>query len=275
MPLLTSPFYVIPSAGIGGFGPNGNNGVLGIHNLVTAGTIAAGTADPDFPVTNLANEATDLEWNAADTTTQYLTVNVSDYGDQVDYMGIAGHNLGSAGIAFSVEADDGGGYDEIIPSALLSDDTPILLRWEPGIYNAVRLKLFTGGTDPARIAVLYVGKLIVLPRRLYVGHTPITMGYAQNATNGQSESGNFLGRIITGASNQNSADLTNVPPSWMRSYFKTFMDRAKLVPFFFAWRPSGYPLEVGYVWLTSMPTPVNDRSNGFMKVTLAMRGIVA
>jgi hypothetical protein len=61
----------------------------------------------------------------------------------------------------------------------------------------------------------------------------------------------------------------------VRSYFSPFAVQARSRPFFFAWRPQSYPLEVGFVWLTSMPIPVNDKSNGFMKVNLALRGIVS
>jgi hypothetical protein len=101
------------------------------------------------------------------------------------------------------------------------------------------------------------------------------MGYIQQATNGQSESGSFLGRIVTGASNQNAVALSNLTPLWYRQYFVPFVFQARKLPFFYAWRPYTYPLEVGFVWLTAMPTPTNDLNNGMMKVNLSLRGIVS
>jgi hypothetical protein len=162
---------------------------------------------------------------------------------------------------------------EIVQETLLGDDTPALFRFTPQPLAAVRMRLGAGLAIP-RAAVFYAGKLTVLQRRIYVGHTPLPYGRATNITNGRSESGNFMGRIVTGSRTQTSVHLANLTPAWYRTELEPFLQAAQEAPFFFAWRPSSYPREVGYAWLTNDPQPSNQRSNGMMQVELQMAGIV-
>ena len=74
--------------------PNGspNAPIIGYHNVVAIGNIASSQSDVEgSPVTNLANSATHLKWRSASTAAQYLTV--SDLDGDIDYVGIAAHNL--------------------------------------------------------------------------------------------------------------------------------------------------------------------------------------
>lgn len=130
------------------------------------------------------------------------------------------------------------------------------------------------GNDIPRCAVLYCGKLLVLQRRFYVGHVPINYGRKVNVISGQSESGQFLGRIVTGRATATSVALQNLTPTWVRQNLVPFLRAAEDQPFFFAWRPQTYPREVGYAWLTNNPEPMNQRPNGMMSCTLQMSGIV-
>jgi len=148
-----------------------------------------------------------------------------------------------------------------------------LFRWEPISLTALRLKM-QPGLAPPEAAVLYAGRLLILQRRVYVGHTPINYGRKTSVTNGMSESGNFLGRIVVGQSLETVLSLTNLTPSWYRSNMEPFVTAAREAPFFFAWRPGSYPREVGYAWLNNDPQPVNQRPNGMMGVELKMSGVV-
>src|SRR5687768_7274229 len=78
-----------------------NHPVIGWHNVVTASTIVATNEDASYPASNLANPTTHLEWRIDDDTEQYLTVTTNCI-DEIDYVGIAGHNYGSGEIPVSV-----------------------------------------------------------------------------------------------------------------------------------------------------------------------------
>jgi hypothetical protein len=130
------------------------------------------------------------------------------------------------------------------------------------------------GSEAPTAAVLYTGALLVLQRRIYVGHTPITMGRTSKITNARSESGNFLGRIVLNEMTETSVSIQNLTPDWYRSQLDPFIRASKETPFFFAWRPGDYANEVGYAWITDDPQPSNQRSNGMMQIDFQMRGIV-
>lgn len=245
-----------------------NSPVIGADNIVVSTNIAADTEAGGYPATNLANPATDLEWRAADTTEQYLTV-TTNTADDISYVGIAGHNLGTAAIPVSVEGDDGSGFDELVAPSMLPDDRPALFRFTPAPYQAIRLRL-QSGDDPAAVAVLYVGNLLVVPRRIYVGHTPITYAREPIVINDRSQNGKYLGSIETGLTNKTTIALRTLDPDWYRDNLDVVVSSRQ--PFFFVWRPFSYPKETGYVWPTGSVKPTNAMSNGMMAVSIPVEG---
>lgn len=255
-----------------GYG-NANSPLIGYDNKVTASNIAATDSATGYPVTNLGNTSTAEEWRANSTGVKYLTC-TSDT-ETVDYVGIAKHNFGSAGIAVSVETYDGSTWTEVCEAVFLPDDAPVIFRFDEDSPEAVRLKMATGSEAP-RCAIMYVGKLMKLQRNLYVGHTPINLNAQPNVITGMSEEANFLGRVTTGRSASGGISLQNLTPGWYRTYMVPFLRAAETKPFFFAWRPQGYPREVGFTWISgAMPTPKNQRGNGMMQVDMNLRGIIS
>ena len=49
---------------------------------------------------------------------------------------------------------------------------------------------------------------------------------------------------------------------------------AKERPFFLAWRPQAYPYEIGFVWVTNDPQPVNQLTNGMVGFSFDCEGII-
>lgn len=246
--------------------------IVGWRNIITTSNIAADTADTDYPVTNLANPATHLKWLAGTSVLQYVTITTGT-ADELDYVAIARHNLATAGIAISIEGDDGGGYETLVSPTVLADDGPALFRFTPGAFSAVRLKL-AAGSEPASIAVAYLGKLLVLPRKLYQGMTPINYGRVSRSVSGRSEAGHFLGRIVTQEFVQNKVPLSLITPAYYRDNIDAFVEASKTTPFFFGWRPETYPDELGYCNMTNEPVPVNESPHGLISMTLEMTGVI-
>ena len=156
-----------------------------------------------------------------------------------------------------------------------TDDLPLIFRFNgQAALSAIRLNLGIGLAIPTA-AVIYTGRAMTFQRRVYVGHTPITMGRTTNIVSGMSESGNFLGRIVLGESRHSQVTLKNLTPSWYRSYMEPFINAAVEFPFFFAWRPSSYPNETGFCWLSSDAVPSNSLPNGMMSVQLNLTGVAS
>lgn len=249
-----------------------NNPVIGYQNLVTPANLSASSADASgfYPITNAANPATYTKWKAGSSAAQTITIIP---GDETEFVGIARHNLGSQQISLLVEGSfDGVTFTTLVDEQLFPNDSPVLARFTRQNYQVLRLTL-GAGLAPAQIAVIYAGPLLTLQRRIYVGHTPITMGRKRTITSGMSESAQFLGRILVSEGRASAVSAKNMTPDWYREYFDPFIDAAGEIPFFFAWRPEDYPLEVGYCWLAADPNPSNSTANGMMAVDLSIAGI--
>lgn len=248
--------------------------VIGYRNIVTTGNLVADTADVNYPATNLANPATNLKWKAATAAVQYLTITPGN-SNLIDYVAIARHNLGSAAIAVSIEGNPGAGYVGLVAPVVLGGDGPALFRFTPqALALGVRIKLAAAAGALASIGVVYAGRLLVLQRRIYVGHTPMPMARVSKITNGMSESGDFLGRIELSRSVQSTVPLSQLDPAWYRANFDPFVAVGKSTPFFFAWRPQSYPAEVGYGWLNNDPMPVPTAPSNLNALSLTVNGVV-
>jgi hypothetical protein len=256
-----------------------NNPLIGYENLTTFSNVTATSEDANYPATNLANPATNLIWKAEDVSPIgdiYLTV-VIDRVDPVDYVAIAKHNLGTSFVPVSIEgqATSGGAWVELVPDVLLVDDGPALFQFAAQSLYAVRVRLQQSSTAAVpQIAVLYTGKLLVLQRRIYVGHTPITQGRSSRVVNAKSESGQFLGRIVLSEYSSSGFTLQNLDKTWLRNCLLPFIRASKDTPFFFAWRPSDFPYEIGYCWMTIDPRPANQLSNGMMTCAFEFMGVI-
>lgn len=278
--VISNSLTLTPTASGGGI-VDGNNPIIGYDNLVTAANISATTQEAGSPASNMANPSTALRWRAligSSAADQFIRIDVATV-EQIDYVGIARHNFGSAQIAVSVEGMANADaspetWIEIVQETIPANDQPLILRFAPAAYAAVRMRLQPGIVAPTA-AVVYVGKLLVLQRRVSVGHTPINYGRASKVINARSESGNFLGRIVLNETTKTAVSLQNLTPDWYRSYFDPFVTAGRENPFFWAWRPTDYPAECGYAWLTDDPVPTNQRSNGMMQVSFEMGGIYA
>ncbi len=266
--------YISSSVVLTDSGANANSPVIGYENRVTINNITSTTEDGDFPVTNLANPSTTSLWKSTSTATdEYVTVVVNSV-EQVDYVGIAAHNFGSAVVTVSIEvqATDGGSWVEVNAETVPGDDRALIFRFVPQSVYAVRVRLQPTGTEP-QAAVLYVGKLLLLQRNIYVGHTPITYGRINKVVTGRSENGNFLGRIVLNEKLETSVSMQNITPSWYRNNLDPFIIDSKENPFFWSWRPDTYPLETGYAVITDNPQPVNQLGNGMMQIDFSMAGV--
>lgn len=255
-------------------GINLNNGVLGWKNQVTPARLSADSQIEGYPVQNLANPLTHFLWASDSLDPQYVTTLLNPQ-IETDYVGIARHNLGLTPMTIEIEGilnEEDPEWFSLVTPFTVSGGLPILVRFKSRPLTGLRLKL-TPSTEAPKIAVLYVGKLTVLERRIYVGHTPLNLGKEVSDSVGLSISGNYLGRIIRSERHNTSVSLSNLHPRWVRDEFEPF--KIARVPFFFAWRPLDYPLEIGYCWFPQghSPRPSNTRTNGMMSVDFEMQGI--
>lgn len=269
MAILITPALVLASP-VSVRGPNAP--IIGWHNVVTLGGIVADHELAAFPASNLANPSTTLRWQSDSTDEQYVTFSIPGT-DPVDYVGLARHNLGSTGVNVSVEIidpEDEEAWIEVFAPVVLVGDAPAVLRFEPVHTTQIRLRLQPVGTAP-RIAVVYVGKLLILPRGMEQGHVPVPFAAADEVVSGQAESGDFLGRIVTNQSLSTAVAIQNLSYDWFRANMGAFAKGARTSPFFFAWMPGTYPSDVGYAWLDGDLRPETVRLATGIAVNVSMQ----
>jgi len=250
--------------------------LIGYSNIVTTANISSTTAQDEFPITNVANSATHLKWQGGiNTGDEYITIATG--GNSVNYIGIAKHNFSTVSTFLSVEVSDTnspGTWTAVIAPQAVTDDDPIIFRFAPAT-TLVRLRIQQLQDTLPEISVIYAGTLLVLERgiKIEVDHVPINYGRKTSVVSGMSETGNFLGRIVLGEYRESKAEFAWFTPDFYRDSIDPFLISAQSNPFFWAWAPEEYPLEVGYSWLTADAQPFVDIPTRRVALTLAMRGI--
>lgn len=253
-----------------------DNPLIGWANLVTTANLAADGAAEGYPVTNLANPSTadGASWKGATTDAQDLTLTVPE-GEAIDYVGIARHNFATAGVtvAIDVKTEIGDDWTEVVAEFLPGDDDPILARFTAQLPGFLRIRLGAGTAAP-QVAVVHVGQVLVLARRLYVGHAPISHAVREQVVTATSQGGQFLGAVVTGKTLETAIEIANLDPAWFRANLAPFVAAGRSAAFFWAWRPATYAREVAYCWRTGDVRAVNQRSNGMMQVSIPIAGTV-
>jgi hypothetical protein len=258
-----------------------NTPIFGWESIATAGTITATSEDASFPASNLSNPSTALRWKAEEegsplgppAADQYLTVAI-DQVDPVDYLAVAVHNLGTSQNVLSVEGSDGGSpeWSELVQESIQANDDPVVFRFTPQSLSGIRLRIQPGSLVPM-VAVLYVGKLLVMERGTHTDHSPINLARTTRVMNGKSETGNFLGRVVLSESRATQFTANRIREVFYRNTLDEFIRSARETPFFFAWKPQELPSDVGYCWASNDPKPSRHFDTKTYSFTLDMGGV--
>ena len=257
-----------------------NNPRLCYSDVVRFSDLTVTSQEALYPITNVTNPSTDFFWSATSTDEQVIE-SIFPLRD-IDYVGIARHNLTSAQLKIELLLQNDIWFNPFIdldlpieeqdPLVNIFSASSLLFLFTKYVAKGLRLTITSAQTAP-KISVLMAGESLVLQRSIYVGHTPITYGRSRSMINGVSESGQYLGSILRRETLNTSVSMDNITPAWFRERLDPFFQTKPYAPFFWAWRPSRYPEEVGYCWLTGDPKVSNQRSNGMMSVSFSMEGL--
>jgi len=238
------------------------------QTVITQTSVSATSEEEFSPASNLGIPSTAYGWAATSTDEQTITVQV---GTQIDYIGIARHNLsGTAEIRIRVQV--GASIFVLFDWDTVPNSQVLLYLIQQAEPDQLLFDIRNNATPP-RIAVIYAGIATMLQRNIYVGHTPITYGRNVATIGGYSENGQYLGELVRREGRSTSVQMQNLTPDYYRDTLDPFIRQRPRRPAFFSWRPGSYESEVGYVWLTGNPQPSNQRPNGMMEITLNFEGI--
>jgi hypothetical protein len=145
-----------------------------------------------------------------------------------------------------------------------------MFLFEPIVARYWRISLI-GSVVPS-IGVVYMGVTLDMERPCFSGVNPINLSRRTIVRPNRSENGLWLGRSITRQGSQTSVTYNNLNYSWYLNNFDPFVDLARRFPFFFAWRPEGYPDSIGYVWTSSDITPSTQGVRDLVSVSMTLEG---
>lgn len=246
--------------------------LIGWQSYVNRGNIVAESEDQYWPVSNLGNTNTALEWRSTSIDTQTITVSLNGT-EPIDYIAVARHNLASAGVEIRVDAVYAGtapdAWVPVIGGVILGTDGPAMLRFDEIHPIEVRITLIPTDTPP-RAAVLYIGKMTVMESGIAQEVVPMAFSLETDVATGRAESGDFLGRIITDQKRQLNYTFEYVDYNWFKRELGGFVQESMTRPFFMAWLPNVYPDEVFYGWLNSDVRPTAVNFQGDILVTFDM-----
>lgn len=167
----------------------------------------------------------------------------------VDYIGIAGHTIGSSDASCLVETSpDDAAWTTFAADVSPSDDSSLLFLDDVVNCKYIRITLTGAGAVP-KIGVAYIGVALVMQREVTAsGFKPPTLSRQTETNNAMSRGGQFLGQNIRSMGITSSANFQHLDDSWYRTSFDPFVKHARRYPYFFAWFPEDFPEEIGYVW---------------------------
>jgi hypothetical protein len=200
-----------------------------------------------------------------------------DFGASMDldYVGLAAHTLGSSGCAILLETSlDGSAWTEFASDAAPADDGPIMFLDVERQARYLRATITTtvGGVIPL-IGVLYPGVALVMEKRVNAPYRPITMARNTIMKASRSRNGHYLGQGKRRNGVKSKATFKHLTAAWVRSNFDAFSKAARDEPYFFAWNPGEFPLEVGYVWTEDDIVPTYMGIIDLMEVDWEMVGM--
>ena len=239
---------------------------IGIESITRTGTVTASSAANGFPASAAKNPLTWQFWRPTSVPAWWKV----DAGSaqSVDYVGIAAHTLSSNTVAVEYSDDDSNWTTLISHSP--TDNSPIMFLFEA--VTARYWRIVIGGIV-ASVGVVYIGKVLEMQRACYSGLTPINFNRSTIIRPNRSEGGQWLGRSVIREGSSMSVSYRHLDYDWYKDNFDPFVEQARIYPFFFAWRPEGYPETVGYVWTTDDIAPSTMGIRDLVQVGFDMQGL--
>jgi hypothetical protein len=240
---------------------------IGIDNIARSGTVDASSEAAGFPAIAAANPLTYEFWKPTAFPAWWRVDAGADV--TVDYVGIAAHNLGTSGITVEVQSSDDNSTWTTVDTHTPTSDVPIMFLFAPVTARYWRITV----TGEAVIGAVYIGKVIEMQRAAFAGINPIDLSRRTVIRPNRSEGGQWLGRSVIREGSFTSVGFRHLTNAWYRANFDPFVEEARSYPFFFAWRPEGYPDSVGYVWTQGDIVPTTMGIKDFLEVGLDLEGL--
>ncbi|MCP3672736.1 MAG: hypothetical protein GY814_20400, partial [Gammaproteobacteria bacterium] len=193
---------------------NDGGALIGYNNLLTSASISG---DSSTPADALTPNTYQRWYPTATTVTAKFQLSVLA---DVDFIGIAGHNLTGVSVLIQTAVTVGGALtdvDTIVPT----DNRAIMLNFDT--RNIIEIALTMTLSASNEIAVVSCGEALQMPRSVYGGHSPMSLSQDTTFHDSTSEGGNILGRTIIRQGLDGQFKWQFLDDLWYRSTFQPFV----------------------------------------------------
>lgn len=256
-----------------------NHARLGIENLLEDAVLTATNQTADFYVENVATGTTYDYWKPG-LVNSTLTAQFDGF-KEIDYLGIAAHNLGQSLISFQLQHYIDGGWQDTTeayePSnfnALATGESSIMLFFNPVFTDRIRI-VFSGtlSSQIFSIGIIYAGKAFAFERPFYQGHRPLNLNRTTALVQHITEQGYDVARYVRRKGASTDITINNQTPAFMRSRVAPLIAQRRTKGFFFAWRPDSLPDDVGFCWTRENINPTNNGRRDLMDLSFRVEAI--
>lgn len=249
-------------------------------NQAATATLSSGDAVlTDGALTNAVSGTTYDYWlpNVTGTATTFQAT--FSTARTISFVGIAAHNLYTLAATVVVQrsTDAGATWPNVTGTSYTpTDNSPIGFRMPTSGNDADRWRIrITGLTAaaPLYIGVVFFGNDMVFPSRFYRDFAPNISPSEVQLQSNVSVGGNLLGNSVLTRGSTISAQLRNLPPSFVRGSMLPFIPHFNAGKgFFFGWRPTTYGQDLAYAWRDGATLrPTNSGPLDYMSAEMPMR----
>ncbi len=220
--------------------PSPEKPTLLIENVFTQGVVTGwGGGVPE----NALSDNTFEFWTTTSATAE-MNVNLG-VARNCDCVGISAHNLGTVGAMVRVQTSDTGRNPWTTHVTILPQTDKTILGIFPSVGSRLWRFLVNGG--PASIGVIKLGRRIIVPSGVALGHVAANHAERVELLSNDSIDGQFLNTRVIRRSGQTNLDFGLVPASFVQNEmgeFERLYNEGRT--FFYAGSPQTLPHDVAY-----------------------------
>ena len=263
MTVIFETSYSLPS----GDEPLTHARIAHANNWLAGGTVTASSTEtgyfPAAPTTTLTYQ----RWKPTSATGTWEYEHTASA--ECDYACLAAHTLGTSGSTIKAQYWDGAAWADLCAATAITDDSPIMIIFEPVTATRWRINI-TAGTSAPEIGCIKFGSALQMQQAIYGGHSPIHFARENVLRSNRSDNGEYLGRVEQRSYFQNTYSWTHLKADWIRTYWSDLQKAIEQDAFWIAWRPGDYG-EVGFGHVEAMPVPANMGVKNYMQVDMTVR----
>ena len=188
--------------------------IFGAHSRLDSDTLTVSPGSATgFPKENLFDDRLFTIWKASASGTTWIKTNTGGSPANVSYLGIASHNLFTIGATITFEGSPDDSTWTTIFTHTPADNKIIFRSFSTVSYRYFRLSI-TGGSAAVQIGELQWGVVVDPTYGFDVGFDPNEE--ETNARYSESQTGNFLGVVLSYVSRRTAVRLRLIQDSWIR-----------------------------------------------------------